>query len=196
MYIFGSHLLVCPVTKPADKRLNLAAMEVWLPEGRWTDIFSGRIYRGGQWVTMYRDLDAIPVLAPEGAIVPMYRNGENNDLSLEQPLEIHVWRGNGHYELYEDDGETRGYERGNYAVTSFEVQSSGEYVRFVISPSADSHGLLPESRQMSIHFRDIAAAQVYINGEAAQCAVSCITVLVSGAPVEIELRNILLLVQV
>ena len=33
-YIFGGQMLVCPITKPADKRLNLAEVEVWLPEGR------------------------------------------------------------------------------------------------------------------------------------------------------------------
>ena len=105
-FIFGGKLLVCPITKPLDKQINLASAKVWLPEGRWTDIFNGRIYQGGQWVTMHRDLDTIPVLAKEGAIVPMYRNAETNDLSLSQPLEIHLWRGNGSYELYEDDGRT------------------------------------------------------------------------------------------
>ena len=90
-YIFGGQLLVCPITTPMDKRLNLSATKVWLPEGRWTDIFNDRIYEGGKWITMYRDLDSIPVLAPAGAIVPMYRNATRNDLSLEQPIEIHVW---------------------------------------------------------------------------------------------------------
>ena len=84
-YIFGSQLLVCPITEPMDRQLNLASADVWLPEGRWTDIFSGRIYRGGRWVRMYRDLDTIPVLAPAGAIVPMYRNADTNDLSWLSP---------------------------------------------------------------------------------------------------------------
>ena len=79
-------MLVSPITRKADDRLNMAWVDTWLPEGRWTDIFNGRIYQGGQWVRLYRDLDAIPVLAKEGAIVPMYRNAETNDLSLTQPL--------------------------------------------------------------------------------------------------------------
>ena len=41
------------------------------------------------------DLDSIPVLAPEGAIVPMYHHEGSNDLSLDQPLDIHIWHGNG-----------------------------------------------------------------------------------------------------
>jgi hypothetical protein len=42
----------------------------------------------------------------------MYRNGSTNDLSLDQPLEIHIWRGNGSFDLYEDDGETDDYKNG------------------------------------------------------------------------------------
>jgi alpha-glucosidase (family GH31 glycosyl hydrolase) len=120
-YIFGGQLMVCPITVPTDKKLNLAAVDVWLPEGRWTDIFNGRIYEGGRIVKMYRDLDSIPVLAPAGAIVPMYKNDRSNDLSLEQPLEIHIWRGNGHYEMYDDDGETCNFEDGKFALTHFDL---------------------------------------------------------------------------
>lgn len=175
-YIFGGQLLVCPVTKPQDRRLNLAGTKLWLPQGRWTDIFNGRIYRGGQWVTMYRDLDSIPVLAGEGSIVPMYRNADTNDLSLDQPLEIHIWRGNGSFDLYEDDGETREYEQGRYAITRFAVEEQENGLRFTITPPEDSQGLLPESRLMYLRFRDVITDEV------------CVTV--ENTPVVVELRNI------
>ena len=156
--LFGGQLLVCPITQPADKRLGLASTYAWLPEGRWTDIFNGRIYKGGRWVRMYRDMDAIPVLAPAGAIVPMYRNADTNDLSLAQPLEIHLWRGNGTYELYEDDGETIAYQQGKRCVTTFRLEEEGATLRLTITPPADSFGLLPEKRQMFLKFRDILVA--------------------------------------
>lgn len=162
-YYFGSKLLVCPITQPTDKRLNLASCRMWLPEGRWTDIFNGRIYRGGQWVTMYRDWDSIPVLAGEGTILPMYHSGESNDLSLDQPLEIHVWRGNGSFELYEDDGESYNYRDGRFAITEMEVSQSENTVIFTIHPAWGDTTLLPEKRQMYIRFRDIASADVSVN---------------------------------
>ena len=154
-YIFGSQLLVCPITKPADKRLNLAATRVWLPEGRWTDVFNGRIYKGGAWVNLYRDMDTIPVLAPAGAIVPMYQSGETNNLSLEQPLEIHVWRGNGKFELYEDDGETNAYQLGVYAITAFEVAEDENGIHFTISAPVGDISVLPKEREFIIRFRDL-----------------------------------------
>ena len=187
-YIFGGQLLVAPVTTKADKRLNLSATKVWLPEGRWTDLFTGRAYKGG-WVTMYRDMDTIPVLAGEGSIVPMYRNDESNKLSLEQPLEIHIWRGNGRFELYEDDGETNAYREGQSAVTVFSVEEKEDALTFTVQPPADTMGLLPENRKMYLRFRDIAHAQICCNGEKVPFGTD-ICVEVGSQPVEVVLTDL------
>ncbi len=175
-YLFGSQLLVSPITAPTDKRLNLASVETWLPEGRWTDIFSGRIYRGGCRVRLHRDLDSIPVLAKEGTIVPMYRNADSNDLSLDQPLEIHIWRGNGSFALYEDDGVTMDYQKGIFAVTTFHLEEEGSTLRLTITPPTDSMGLLPKTRSMHLKFRDIVTEEI--------------TVEVSDKPIVLELTNV------
>lgn len=175
-YLFGSQLLVSPITQPSDKRLNLSFVDTWLPEGRWTDIFNERIYQGGQWVRLYRDLDSIPVLAREGAILPMYRSGETNSLTLDQPLEIHIWRGNGNFELYEDDGETMEFESGNYAITKFTQEEIGNRIRFTITPPCNEQNLLPKQRQMHLLFRDI------------ECDEICVTV--QNEPVIVELTDV------
>ncbi len=175
-YIFGGQLLVAPITRRGDRRLNLSSVEVWLPEGRWTDIFNGRAYKGGQTVTMYRDIDSIPVLAPEGAIIPMYRSSNSNDLSLSQPLDIHIWRGNGSYELYEDDGETMSYQQGKYAITTFRLEENDGSLKLVITPPEDSHGLLPSEREIYIRFRDIDAEEL--------------RVVLSDKPVTVEISDI------
>ncbi len=161
-YIFGGQLLVSPITTKMDKRLNLSSSWVWLPEEgvRYTDIFNGRIYNGRWGIPMYRDLDSIPVLAREGSIVPMYRNADTNDLSLDQPLEIHLWRGNGEYELYEDDGETNAYKNGIFAITKFALSEEGDRLTLTITPPEDSKGLLPAERKMYLMFRDVKAAEV------------------------------------
>ncbi len=162
-YFFGSSLLVCPITEKSNPRLNLAKVKVWLPEGRWTDFFTGAIYQGGQWITMHRDLNTIPVLAPAGAIVPMYRNGDTNDLSLDQSMDIHVWRGNGTYELYEDDGETMAYRDGANVITRMRVEENDEMIRFIISAPLGDTSLLPEIRDWNIRFRDIVSADITVN---------------------------------
>ena len=159
-YIFCGRLLVCPITRPADKRINLAFTDVWLPEGRWTDIFNGRAYEGGKWVRMYRDIDSIPVLVPEGTIIPMYKNDRTNDLSPGQPLEIHIWRGNGSFELYEDDGESMDYKHGKSVKTLFDIKEQNGSLKLTITPPKDSVGLLPAEREMYIKFCDVDADDV------------------------------------
>ena len=187
-YIFGGQLLVCPVTTPSDKRLNLAKTPVWLPEGRWTDFFTGHIYQGGQWVNMHRDLDAIPVLAGEGTIIPMYRSGETNNLSNDQPLEIHIWRGNGSFEMYEDDGETNGT---NHLITRMQIEEAGSSLRFTLSGGEGDLTLVPQKRSVRLIFRDVSCADIRIDGQSGQfCADGIDLTVDAGAGTVVELTNV------
>jgi alpha-glucosidase (family GH31 glycosyl hydrolase) len=70
-YYFGANLIVAPVVKPRDKRTNVAAVDVWVPPGKHVDIMNGMIYDGDREVAMHRGIDYLPVLAPEGAIIPL-----------------------------------------------------------------------------------------------------------------------------
>ena len=37
-YVFGSEMLVAPVTKPVDENTQLASQEVWVPDGEWIEL--------------------------------------------------------------------------------------------------------------------------------------------------------------
>jgi len=191
-YIFGSQLLVCPITEKTDKRLNLAKARMWLPEGRWTDFFTGRIYQGNRWVTMCRDIDSIPVLVPAGGIVPMYHDGTSNSLSLDQPLDIQIWHGNGQYTLYEDDGLTNAYQKGSYVQTAFRVREEGNTICLTIGAPIGDAALLPKERTMYLHFRDIVQCDAYINGNRICSSgndYAVVEVTAGAGAVEIVLKN-------
>jgi alpha-glucosidase (family GH31 glycosyl hydrolase) len=65
-YMYGDSLLVAPVvTRGATSR------SVYLPEARYFDFWTGARVAGGGDVTMSAPLDVVPVLARQGAIVPM-----------------------------------------------------------------------------------------------------------------------------
>ncbi|MGM7423582.1 TIM-barrel domain-containing protein [Cellulosimicrobium sp. CpK407] len=70
-YLFGSELVVAPITAPADRASGTAAVRAWLPEGTWVDLLGGLVYDGGREVWLHRDLASIPVLARTGAVVPL-----------------------------------------------------------------------------------------------------------------------------
>ncbi len=167
-FFFGSELMVSPVTKPADKRTFLAPTDVWLPRGRWTDWYTGRIYQGGRFVTMYRDLDALPVLAKEGAIVPMAQNDRNNSCENPEKLTVRIFRGTNAFTLYEDDGETMAFENGAFSETVLSVREAGKDLLFKINAAKGDLSLIPQKRDWKLVFDDITDAKeitLKINGK-------------------------------
>lgn len=158
-YYFGTELIACPITVPADKKTNLAPVKVYLPEGRYTDIFTDRIYTGGRTVEMYRDEGSIPVLAKEGAIIPLSVNDRTNDCSNPSAMEVWIYRGNSTFTLYEDDGETLDYKNGKFAETVFTISEKGKDVCFEISAVSGDLSVLPEKRDIKLSFRDITNAE-------------------------------------
>lgn len=158
-YFFGTQLIAVPMTRRADRITNTASAEVWLPEGRFTDIFTGRIYNGGRKFHMCRDASLIPVLAPSGAIIPLDGRTKGNDCNNPETFELLIYRGNGTFRLYEDDGESLGYRDGHFAETQFKVEENEKGLAFCISPAEDDLTLIPDSRSYILSFRDIASAE-------------------------------------
>lgn len=161
-FFFGTELIVAPITEHTSENTNLAGVNVWVPEGRYTDIFTGRIYSGNQFVKMYRDIEYIPVLAKAGAIIPMSENDTVNDCSNPETLELLVYRGNNTFTLYEDDGETLSYRNGEYLKTAFTVFEEGNKVSFKIAKADGDGSVVPERRSFVVKFKDITDGDITI----------------------------------
>ncbi len=158
-YFFGSELMVAPITKPKSIYTNLAEVDVWLPKGRWTDIYTGAIYEGDKKVTMYRGIESIPVLAKEGAIIPLSDNDKTNDWKNPKDMTLRIFRGTNTFELYEDDGESNEYKNGNFAITKFKVREAVRDVNFEIKPAEGNCATLPTRRNYTLVFEDITSAE-------------------------------------
>jgi hypothetical protein len=129
-YLFGDRLLVAPITAPADPATGLGAVRAWLPPGRWTDVFTGLVHRGDTTVTLHRDLESIPVLAPAGAILPLVAEGPL-PFGTDPPeaLELRVYAGaDGEFVLVEDgsgedgSGEDDRWVETRYTLTGTELR--------------------------------------------------------------------------
>ena len=174
-YFFGSELLVAPITSRMNQKTYLGSVDVWLPEGRWTDIYTGAIYDGGKKVKMYRGLESVPVLAREGAIIPMSSNDKENNWKNPKDMTVRIFRGNNTFELYEDDGETNEYKNGNFAITRYTVSEDNGNLSFIISPAEGNCSSLPQRRNYTLLFEDIAEAKeikVLVNGKEAKADIS------------------------
>lgn len=64
-YMFGDALLVAPVLR-ADSRV-----EIWLPEGRWYDLWTHEAHDGGRALALTAPLDRIPVFGRDGHVLPL-----------------------------------------------------------------------------------------------------------------------------
>lgn len=167
-YYFGSELICAPVTSPKQPKLNRSAVSVWLPEGRYTDVFTGITYEGGRKLTLYRSLNDTPVLLKSGGIVPLAALNElDNHKKLPECFDIYTAPGNGEFSLYEDDGESLSYMEGKSAVTKMSVEQ-GEDLTFTIKASEGGVKLLPEHRHYNLHVlncNEIKSIQININGK-------------------------------
>ena len=164
-YMFGLELLVCPVTTKLNKKTKTAFTKIWLPKGRWTNIFDGRIYKGGQTVTVTSPINTIPVLAKEGAVIPMSEDTGNSWRNPEN-LVFDIYRGNGIFKLYEDDGETLGFENGDFSVTDILVNENENTLKISVAGGKQISSI-PEKRNYTFKFMDIEVfekAEVFVNG--------------------------------
>lgn len=155
-YFFGSELMVAPITSRKNEKTNLSEVDVWLPEGRWTDIYTGAIYQGPARFKMYRGIESIPVFAKEGAIIPMSADDRNNDSSNPEDMIVRIYRGKNTFELYEDDGETNDFKKGNFAITRYSVNELQKQLTFKVSAADGDASTLPEKRNYTFIFEDVA----------------------------------------
>lgn len=145
-YWFGSELIAAPYTAPALPEVGLSFQRVWLPAGEWYDFFSGE-HLGGGWHTVYGDLDAVPVFAKAGAIVPLGAPTGWGGVANPTLVRLHVFAGaDNRFVLYEDDGETTGYERGQGAQTVFEQQWAGNALTLTLAPATGDLEFVPGLR--------------------------------------------------
>ncbi|MBR6382316.1 MAG: DUF5110 domain-containing protein, partial [Lachnospiraceae bacterium] len=152
-YRFGENLIVCAVTEKTDPKLRMGYSRGLIPEGRWYDIFSGRIYEGRKVRKLYRTLEEIPVLLPAGGIVPLAQCGAENGTENPASLRILVGAGaDGSYELYEDDGESMAYETGGFVTTGMHVRYDGaaKELTFTAEPAVGDLELIPEKRKITL----------------------------------------------
>lgn len=163
-YSFGTQLVVAPITQKSDRRSQLASTKLWVPQGEtYTDIFTGRIYKSGEY-EICRDLQDFPVFAKKGSIIPMYADCEDNGLSVNKALEVWIYRGNGGFTLYDDDGETLDYISGKQCFTDMKVSENEDRIEFTLSSRGDL-SLFEGARKISLVFRDIISANATVNGK-------------------------------
>lgn len=117
-YMAGENLLVAPLFT------GQTARKVILPKGRWYDFYTGELAGDGEVINVSPGLNKIPVYVKDGGIIPMMkpmlhapRAGEKVDIEIR-----YYGTKPGKYALYDDDGETFNYEKGEYSFREIKVE--------------------------------------------------------------------------
>lgn len=127
-FMLGDYILVAPLFA-GDKGRSIV-----LPKGNWYDFYTGKFAGNGTVIEITQSMGKIPLLVKEGGIIPMippvlHTPGKNEVL----PLTVRYYGSSENSTtLYDDDGETFDYEKGNFS-------------RAVLSVKKDKKGILKGS---------------------------------------------------
>lgn len=162
-YFFGTELIVSPITSRKISGINRGKTEVWLPQGIYTDFFTGMQYRGGRKITMYRDINTIPVLAKAGAIIPMTEEIFFGDaLKNPETLLIKVFTAaDGIFRMYEDDNDTNNYLNGDCVFTVMKWDSENKV--FTVKSADGNTSLIPQKRSFTLELYGMRSPRAVVS---------------------------------
>lgn len=137
-FMVGDYLLVAPMFEGDVKR------KVVLPRGNWYNFYTGALIGNGDVIEIEPGLDKIPLFVKEGGMIPMVpallftpKKGEI------LPLNIRYYgKEENSSTLYDDDGETFDYEKGQYNNAQLKVKKDkkGRLQGTVIVPPGKGFG--------------------------------------------------------
>ncbi|MEI7556092.1 glycoside hydrolase family 31 protein [Candidatus Chlorohelix sp.] len=114
----GHAIMLAPICRPGQ-----TTRAVYMPEGVWYDFWSDERLTKPGYRLVEAELDTIPMFMRGGTIVPF---GTEMQYSDEKPLDLITLEvypdanGNATGALYEDDGHSFGYQRGDFCLTRFQ----------------------------------------------------------------------------
>ena len=119
-FLSGASLLVAPVYEDSPIR-----NDIYLPAGKWIDYWDGTEFNGSTTLNSYAAaLDKLPIFVRAGAIIPMYPEMLYDGEKPKDMVTLDLYPfGKSQFEMYEDDGVTQGYRKGESARTPIEMDA-------------------------------------------------------------------------
>lgn len=165
-FMYGPQLLVAPVVEAGAQKKR-----VYLPPGEWTYFWNDRKAAGPKTIGVPVDLETMPLFVRQGALLPMGPVMQYSREKKTDPLTVHYYPSprETSFALYEDDGETRAYERGEFALTELRgVSAPGESVRVGIGAPEGRYEGMPAARDYEVVIHQCAPpAKVLVSGSEA-----------------------------
>ena len=132
-FLLGPFLLVASVLEPGSQ-----ARRVYLPEGvGWYEVDTGVYHPGGKEILLATPLERIPLLAPEGALIPLQSVPDSGPKWNDSERFVWVFPPRvgttARFRLIEDDGETLAYQKGAYTEVELGVSSEKDTIALSVN---------------------------------------------------------------
>ncbi|AOP44224.2 glycoside hydrolase family 31 protein [Edwardsiella piscicida] len=163
-FLLGRDILVASVVEPGAR-----TRRVWLPDngGGWYDFYSEAWFCGGQWITLDAALERLPPLVRAGAGLPLSERVRHVDSAADDRRELRLFPrqgcGSDSGLLFEDDGESWGYQQGNALWLTWEMTCSATQIALSVTPRGQYR---PAWRQLRVTLPKGERRQLLINGVA------------------------------
>jgi alpha-glucosidase/alpha-D-xyloside xylohydrolase len=136
-YLWGRDMLIAPVYTPAAR-----SRAVYLPQGDWYDWWTNEKRTGGRTVTRSVNISKMPIYVRAGAIIPMDPVRQYVDQPVSEPTTLRIYTGaDGEFTLYEDDGKSQEYLRGECTWTRFAWNDSEKRLTIETDPRMEGKPL-------------------------------------------------------
>jgi alpha-glucosidase len=156
-FLFGRDLFVAPVTTEM-----VDAEEISLPPGEWYDFWTGAKLSSKEKLSLRPRLDEMPLYVRAGAILPMQPLVQNTGEKPNGPLELRVYlpasttsndcRGT----LYQDDGHTFAYQKGEILRVNYSCQLSNGSA--TVSSTIEKNAFQPWWKSVEVTLFGVAVA--------------------------------------
>ena len=126
-FIYGEHILVCPILEP-----NAKGRRMYVPRGKWYNFWTDELIQGGKEIWVDADLDSIPFFIKEGAVIPKYPVQQYVDEKEfdEVTLDVYYKHGMEKSQLYDDAHDGYDYKKGRYSLRNFKL--TGKKKEFIL----------------------------------------------------------------
>ena len=155
-YFFGKEILVAPVVDSTGMRT------IYLPPGEWDDFFTGKSYKGAQTFTAHYNVDEMPVFVRAGSVIPEQTPMAYSNQRPLDTLIVRVYGSKpGSFNLYEDDGISLNYKKGQFARTPirFSKKKGGSTYQLTIGPTLGRYAGQVKERAYIVRIQGIQKPQ-------------------------------------
>jgi alpha-glucosidase/alpha-D-xyloside xylohydrolase len=131
-FLWGPSLLVAPVVEK-----GATTRQLYLPPGTWFDFWSNAWLEGGREITRPVDLETTPLYVRAGGILPLGPVKQYAEEKVDEPTTLQIYPGrDASFLLYEDDGISFNYRRGEWMGIQLNWHDANRALRLQLAPGS------------------------------------------------------------